>query len=114
MLGHGQLLVLFKRWITSYQQNNDNTLPSDWTAEFNTEFFDEFMIMESLKNTNINGTQTHAGQSITSTIAQTTSSSYNNIILDIKLYPVFNGQTMDRKNIRQNSVVLLQSMEFTT
>ena len=49
-------------WFTfSYLQNNDNTLPSGWTAEFSTESFDEFMIMESLKNTNINATPTHAG-----------------------------------------------------
>ena len=62
---------------------------------FSAEIFDEFMMIESLKNTNTNGTLTHAGQSITSTIAQTTSSSYNNIKINIKLYSTFNGQTKD-------------------
>ena len=70
---------------TSYLQNNDNTLPIDWSAYFSAEIFDEFMI------TNINGTSIHAGLSITETIAQTTLSSYKNIKVDIKWYPTFNG-----------------------
>ena len=38
---------------------------------------------------------THAGPSITSTIAQTTSSSCNDIKIDIKSYTTLNGQTKD-------------------
>ena len=41
------MLALFKRWITSYLQSNDDTLPSDWTADFSAEINDEFMIIES-------------------------------------------------------------------
>ena len=56
--------------------------------------------MESLKNTNILGMPTYARQSITSKIAQTTSSSHNNIKIGIKLYPAFNGQTKDWKKYK--------------
>ena len=66
-------------WIISYLQNNDDTLLSDWSSELSAEIFDEFMIMKSFNNTNINRTPTHAGHSIISIIAQTTSSSYNNM-----------------------------------
>ena len=61
---------MFKRWITSYLQNNDDTLPSNWTAELSAEIFDESMIMESLKTNNINETPALTGKSITS-VAQT-------------------------------------------
>ena len=38
---------------TSYLQNNDNTLLSDWTEEFNAKSCGEFMIVESLRTTNV-------------------------------------------------------------
>ena len=44
-------------------QNNDNTLSSDWTAEFSAEIFDKFMIMQSLKITNTCWTINHLNNS---------------------------------------------------
>ena len=69
------------------------------------------MIIASLKTTNINRTPTYAGKSITSTITQTTSS-YDNIKIDIKPYPTFNGQTKDwrKYKIKFSSVTIIHGI----
>ena len=89
------MFTLFIRWKTSYLQNKDYILQSDWTAEFSADIFNEFMIMVSLIAANMDGTPTHDGKSITSAKAQTISSSFDNMRIEIKSYPVFNGQIKD-------------------
>ena len=53
-LGHRKTNKFFKKCITDYLINYDNTVQNDWTTEFNIDKFEEFVIIESIKATNIN------------------------------------------------------------
>ena len=80
-------IKLFKKWITDFLSNHENTLRNDWTTEFNTDKFDKFIILESIKASDIKNTKAFSGNCITLTMESTaSSSSYNNFKINLKAY----------------------------
>ena len=78
-----------------FLKNHNNILPNDWSTEFSSNIVEEFTILELIR-TNLNIDKASTSPSFTSTILSS-SSSYNNIKINIKKYPSFNGDIKEWK-----------------
>ena len=109
-LGHVKSINLFKEWILNYMESNDDNLPQDWIIAFTTEIYDQFIIKKSATN----GSTSTIPTPQPSMSVNNTTNFLTNVKIDIKSYPVFEGQVKDWKKYKRQftSVATIHGISY--
>jgi len=99
-LGHCKSLELFTKWIKEYMKDHKNTLPTEWTTEFNENIWENYCLsQESTKD--YDDSSHDPSKAMKSIIIHEPSSNVTNIKIDIKSYPLFDGKLTEWKGYKR-------------